>query len=706
MKSMRKRMSIPIRVCGILKIMLAVLAVLTVLLPCLVGANEISLSLEAERTEISKEEELSVQVVVEGAQDLDSTPVIQNTRDVVIQEGGTSSQISIIGGVTSAKKIFSYSVFPKKSGTITIGPAKLEIHGKSFVSNALTLQVSASASAGAAGAAGGSAAAQQQSDDGGEEGGGTAAAVTPQSQYYVDASVDNPRPYVGEQIIYTFRFYRRVQTANGQLSFPEFKGLWKESLATSNNSRDQQRDYETTINGQRWLVTEIKFALFPMSEGSLVIDPTALLADVYVQERRQLGRGGGPGGSLFGRFFDDEDLGGFFGRMGGGLARLKRVRLQTKAINLQVRALPDNGKPAGSGIKFSGIVGNAKISSEMSKTELRVGESTTLTIRVTTNGRLSELATTELNNLAQGQGSNFKIYDDKPTVESRPTAKGLVVTKIIKKAIVPLREGSLEIPPIKFYYFDPKSETYQVLETKKFTLQVAAGNEQSKYVSGAGQHAEAGGTASTGAASAAGSSMGTAAGTAGSGGGIGEQSSLKREVKLLAQDLMPIIHNQEILKNDKLRPLELAFLLIVILLSPLGYFGPLWLRRRQELYSGDEKYRRKERAFKEFKSNFQKLSITNNTAISPLAATCAKLLREYLSDKLGFGGPGFTPNEVVELLSNRSSSISAQLISEVRVFLDYCDTVQYGGGGINFTLQQKKQLKERLSNIVRQFEKD
>ena len=79
------------------------------------------------------------------------------------------------------------------------------------------------------------------------------------------ADVDNKNPYVHEQIIYTFKFYYRVKVANARLAeSPSFEGFIAEQL-------EKEREYETTINGRQFMVTEIKQALFPVKPGLLTI---------------------------------------------------------------------------------------------------------------------------------------------------------------------------------------------------------------------------------------------------------------------------------------------------------------------------------------------------------------------------------------------------------------------------------------------------
>ncbi len=91
--------------------------------------------------------------------------------------------------------------------------------------------------------------------------------------FWVEASVTKKDPYVGEQLVYYFRFYLSSKIAGYLSSNPDFKspsfdGVWKFEL--------RERRYTRIINGVRYIVYEVPIALFPTKSGRTVIDSAIL----------------------------------------------------------------------------------------------------------------------------------------------------------------------------------------------------------------------------------------------------------------------------------------------------------------------------------------------------------------------------------------------------------------------------------------------
>ena len=153
---------------------------------------------------------------------------------------------------------------------------------------------------------------------------------------FVEAEVDNPRPYVGEQVVYTFRFYRAVNLAGQpQYEAPSFQGFWSEH-------ETEQSDYRVQAAGRVYQVTEVRTILFPSVVGPVTVEPASLTMP----------------GSLF--------------RRGS--------TLQTQPIALDVQPLPPTA-PEG----FNGAVGQFTLTGTVDATESKVNEP--LTWQVTLSGR-------------------------------------------------------------------------------------------------------------------------------------------------------------------------------------------------------------------------------------------------------------------------------------------------------------------------------
>ena len=126
----------------------------------------------------------------------------------------------------------------------------------------------------------------------------------------VECEVSNTHPYVGELVVYTFRFLHRVQLA-GSVNFepPPPTGMLREDLGQSTN--------QVTRNGMEYAQSEVRTAYFPTSPGSLTIAPTRLSCQLAPD------------------FLDPS-----FSFRGDGVRELS-----TQPVTLEVLPLPTQGRP-------------------------------------------------------------------------------------------------------------------------------------------------------------------------------------------------------------------------------------------------------------------------------------------------------------------------------------------------------------------------
>ncbi|MCH9652062.1 MAG: BatD family protein [Deltaproteobacteria bacterium] len=373
---------------------------LAVLAPAAEGQG---LKANISRTQATTQDQLLLTLTV--SESSGSVPVLPELPDFSVIPRRSSSQVSITNGRRSSSISHNYILVPKRTGTFTIGPATVEISGKTYQSNTIRVRIL-------------DAAAQPQDS----------------RDVFVTAKVSDDKPYVGQQILYTWRFYRKVQVGDAQLGPQDFSGFLSEDLG-------EAKQYQTTVNGQQYVVHEIRKALFPQEAGQLTIPASELTCQVMVRSRRR-------SRSLFDDFF--------------GATNAQTKVLRTKPIGIEVRPLP----AAASG--FSGLVGQFQVSTKINKNQLRVGESATLSLTVSGRGNVQMIGEPSL-----GELSGFKIYDDKPTSSTSRTDSGLSGRRLFSKAMVPLEVGELTIPSARLVYFDPEAGSYRTAASSAITLQVS-----------------------------------------------------------------------------------------------------------------------------------------------------------------------------------------------------------------------------------------
>ena len=102
----------------------------------------------------------------------------------------------MVNGRTTISVQHNYILIPKQTGEFTIGAASVELGGQVYKSRPFRVRI-------------------------------LEASATPQESdaLFITARVSNDRPYVGEQVLFTWRFYRRVPVANASLTSLEFGDL-------------------------------------------------------------------------------------------------------------------------------------------------------------------------------------------------------------------------------------------------------------------------------------------------------------------------------------------------------------------------------------------------------------------------------------------------------------------------------------------------
>ena len=235
---------------------------------------------------------------------------------------------------------------------------------------------------------------------------------------------------------------------------PSYAGFWTKDISDNSNSLRQSTEY---INGIEYTTAEVqKTVIVPQRAGKLTIDPMIIecVAQIRTESNRQ--RSMDP----FDVFFNDP----FFNR---NIVNVKK-ELTSQTINLEVKSLPENGKPS----SFAGAVGNYNFKSEIDKTELSTNDAFTITLSVsgTGNVELLQMPTPVF-------PPDFEVYDPKISTSVNTTAGGLSGTKKAEYLVIPRRAGNFTIPAVEFSYFNPSNESYQVLQSEPYEIKVQKGKD-------------------------------------------------------------------------------------------------------------------------------------------------------------------------------------------------------------------------------------
>ncbi|MEE8137544.1 MAG: BatD family protein [Thermoanaerobaculia bacterium] len=550
---------------------------------------------QVDRTEATVEDRLVLTITIEGSRS--AQPELPELPDFEVVPGGQSTQMSFVNGRASSSISHSFFLIPKRPGSFTIEPATVELDGRRYASRPITVRILE-----------------------------PSAQPSQPRDLFLTVRVSTTKPYVGQQVTYAWRFYRRVQIDDARLEPLKFAGFAVEDLG-------DVREYESTINGVSYLVSELRKVLFPQEEGQLTIPASRLTCEVAVRSPRRRHR------SLFEDFF------------GTTTTQTKVLRSREITLNVQPRPAPPRG--------FSGLVGDFTLVTEVSKRDLKVGESATLRLTVKGSGNVQMIAEPELPELP-----SFKIYDDKPEGSIQRSGSKLTGYRSYPKALVPLAPGEPIIPPVSLVYFDPDSGSYRTTRTAPIALRVAPadGREELRLTES------------------------LAPGTG------------KVAVRILADDILPIYKGLDTVAPATFGQRSEALLTGALLAPPLLFLSTLIAHRRRRRFLLDAGLRRRREALRSARRRLKEVGREVGRGDPRSASRAAsRCLREFIGDKLNLEGSALTPEEAAQHLCSRG--LEEGLLVEVRRLLQRLEAAQYGAAEI-----EPERFVETLEAILKRLE--
>ena len=380
--------------------------------------RDIDVTAEVNKNELAVGEDLTLRVRIDGSLN-PQQPTIPEF-DGLRQMGPPSIQRQtwIRQGMSGSTFSYLYQFVATKVGTVTIEPISVSISGQTYQTEPIKVEVFQGLGV---------------STPVPGQGQSSSQAVPPSvgGSMFVTASVDDDTPYLGEQITYTFKFYRRSALFPsfgrfGQPRFapPGFSGFWK-------IQEPDQDEYTETIGSNRYQVVELTTVLFPTVVGTLVIEPAGLTVPVD--------------------FFEAPNY------------------LEAESIVVEVLPLPP-GTPAG----FTGAVGKFSVSADVDDTDGKVNEPVQLTVRVVGEGNIDSLPDPTWPDF-----DDWRVFESPSDSSSRLIDGRLVGTRTYNSVLVPQKAGVLTVPEIGYTYYDPSIEEYVEAASQPIVMSIAEGDGMS-----------------------------------------------------------------------------------------------------------------------------------------------------------------------------------------------------------------------------------
>ena len=358
------------------------------------------------------------------------------------------SSFQMVNGHTSSSSsiTYTYILCATANGTFTIPPARATVNGKQITSNSLRIKVS-----GQAPSNNGSQRQQRQPS-------GVRSAGTPisGSDLFIKVSANKSRVHEQEPILLTYKVYTLVELTSLNGKMPDLKSFYSQEIPLP-----QQKKFTVEhVNGKPYrTVTWSQYVMFPQMTGKLEI-PSITFEGVVVQSN--------PNIDPFEAFFNG----------GSGYIEVKK---QIKAPGVSIEVLPLPERPTG----FSGGVGQFSVKATLDQTEVKANDPVTLRITVSGTGNMKLLKEPVVK-----FPQDFDKYDAKQNDETKLTSNGIEGSVTWEFLAVPRHQGSYDIPPVEFTYYDTRENAYRTLKTQGFKLNVAKGSGNGHVISSDQQNIE------------------------------------------------------------------------------------------------------------------------------------------------------------------------------------------------------------------------
>ena len=205
------------------------------------------------------------------------------------------------------------------------------------------------------------------------------------------------------------------------------------------------------VNGRSYRVLNWTLTITPIQTGpqdlNFQFTVSASLPGQNNRSRNPLG-GRGFGSSLFDDFF----------------TRSERLTLNTEPTTVEVLALPTVDEPA----SFTGAIGDFAMQVYTDRNQTQAGEPIMLSVEISGSGNFDRI-----NGPTIPETADWRSYEPESNFQSRSAGSALLGTKRFDYVMIPKQAGILEIPEIRFAYFEPVAERYTQLSSPTIEIEVS-----------------------------------------------------------------------------------------------------------------------------------------------------------------------------------------------------------------------------------------
>ena len=533
---------------------------------------------------------------------------------------GTQQNVSIVNGQMTRSFGFTWTFRPTREGTVRIGAGTVTVGGQEHHTQPIDLTVVPQSQMPA----------RRPSSDPLNRLFRSPFDAEPQeapepseNDIFIRAVPTARTAYQNEQVVVEYRLYFRegIQLRQSRLTDSwDAEGFWREELDVE--TRPIPRI--TVENGLRYNTIVLKrAAVFPTRAGEMSVDPLKIESEALLP-------------------FGSRDP---FQSLFSLRTRFTPVQLESPEVKITARPLPTSAPTS-----FNGAVGTFAATVAPDRTNLEVGESLQLTITIAGKGNLATMESPAIHVPAA-----FDVYDPEVTSMLDRSGDELFGSKTFTYVLIPRSNGTYEIPPIEFTYFNTDTDRYQTRESSPIFVEVT-------------------GTAST------------------------PDVVVATTNGMPVDDFAPLFDTSGDWERTETRSLHILWWPYLLLILPLiALTGSIVYQNRVNRYRSDVRWARGRRAHPLSRKHLkQAMELLNDGDTRGYFEELERAVLGFVGNRMNVAERGLTREQLDDLLTTKNVGLG--LRQRLRSLLDTCDKGRFAPASI--TPENKEEAFDEASSLI------
>jgi hypothetical protein len=380
----------------------------------------VTVSATVDRTSLSLDDVLELKIESVDGDDSPQADISPLRKNFLVVNGPSQqTNISWVNGKMTSTRGLSWTLSPKKTGTILLPSLTVTVGKARFRTKQIPIKVLNNTLVN-------------------KRGGNS-------KKYFIQMDVDKHTAFPGEQITVTYQLFTQSDLSIESVEIPEFVGFWIENLY----SPRQINLREVNVKGVRYKKAKLyTVALFPTKTGTIPIDPYVLNTQIVVENKKSKRRD---------PFFD------VFGSFSSRQTVKKILKSESKSIN--VKSFPE-GKPP----DFTGAVGQYTVKTSVDNQNVKTNEAVTFFIEVKGTGNLSLFSLPDI--IFPNSLEVFPPVSELKKDSFRDKITGNMRWEYV---VIPRQTGRFNLPKVELPFFEPKSEQWKRTIANAIQISVSPG---------------------------------------------------------------------------------------------------------------------------------------------------------------------------------------------------------------------------------------